>query len=171
MASLASHQPASTVCNTDSNHSSHVHFSSPAPHPRAREVHGPSHNLCAVTAWRPRDLELLLRMHRAYGRPYRPPGFHSGYNEVILSSARFNARLPSIIDAFFVLDGANANADATGMDVVRAHRNFLSRYRIREGQVPLLKLNASRWEAPFSVLDLVPVRVAHSRRRGSARSG
>jgi len=40
-----------------------------------------------VTAWSPRHLGLLLRMHQMYGVDWSPPGFHSGYNEVIIASA------------------------------------------------------------------------------------
>ena len=113
-----------------------------------------------ATAWHAADLKLLMTMHRAYGTKYTPPGFHSGYNEVILSSATLNARLPAVVEAFFVVEGAHANHDATGIDVVRAHRDFLERYRLTEAEVPLLKLSPSQWDAPFSPLRRVLVRTA-----------
>ena len=103
------------------------------------------------TAWHPRDVKLFLEMHKALGAPYKPPSFHSGYNEVIISSARLNRRLPDAVDAFFVLDHKYARTDALSIDVVQAHRDFLKHYAKTEEEVPLLMLNPSSWEAPFSL--------------------
>jgi len=124
-----------------------------------------------VTAWSPRHLGLLLRMHQMYGVDWSPPGFHSGYNEEIIASALLNARLPGIVEAFFAVAGADPNADATGVNVVDAHRDFLERFHLDEAQVPLLKLTPSSWEAPFSRLAKVRVRTAQPKRGSVRRAG
>ena len=125
-----------------------------------------------ATAWSPRDLRLLLRMHRLYGGRYKEPGFHSGYNEAIISSEWFNSRLPGIVEAFWVPNGTHANHDATGVDVVRAHSDFLARFQLSDEQVPLLKLTPSDWHAPLSHLDRVLVHAARlAPRAGSKRWG
>lgn len=113
-----------------------------------------------ATAWHPRDLKLLLQMHQKYGARYAPPGFHSGYNEVVISSASFNAALPGIVDAFFVPAGSFYNGDASGVNAMRVHRDFLSRYHLTEAQVPLLKFTPGNWDAPFSHLQRMVVHTA-----------
>lgn len=154
-----------------------------------------------ATAWRPRDLKLLLQMHYEYGARYAPPGFHSGYNEVscltgleslprplshriftqwlcfrmskqvVLSSATFNAQLPGIVEAFFVPAGAFYNGDPSGVNTMHAHREFLARYHLSESDVPLLKLTPSKWDSPFSYLPRAVVHSVARSKRGGRRVG
>ena len=39
-----------------------------------------------------------MAMHEEKGPTYTAPGFHSGYNEIILDSAKFNAVLPTSVE-------------------------------------------------------------------------
>ena len=93
-------------------------------------------------------------MHEEHGESYGTPGFHSGYNEVILSAERYNAQLPTSLEAFVVLDRDHAfgSEDGVGIDVGRAHRNFLHRYKLSEDRVPLLRLDPWNWHSPFQPL-------------------
>ena len=131
------------------------------------KVCDPSHpmthdGLCGLsgyppTAWLPRDLKLLLEMHAEHGAPYKAPAFHSGYNELILNSAKFNQQLPQAILAFFYLKGgAGKVTDDLGygivIDAVATHQAFLDEYGLSEEQVPLLELDPSNWDQPFSVV-------------------
>jgi len=105
-------------------------------------------------AWRPSDMKQLLELHAEFGAQYHEPGFHSGYNEVILSAQKHNLNLPHSVLAFFVLDESNAHMDGVRIDVARARRAFISEYNLREEDAPLLKLDPHNWDTPFSVLDI-----------------
>ena len=63
-----------------------------------------------------------------------------------------NAGLPHAVQAFWALDDGLARQDAMGIDVVRAHRDFLSLYGLDEEHVPLLRLDPNNWDQPFSSL-------------------
>ena len=104
-------------------------------------------------AWSPKDLEAFMRLHAQHGAPYHEPGFHSGYNEVIITSKSVNANLPRSIEAFFVLSKAQARRDGVGVQVARAHREFLSQYQLSTKDVPLLLMRPWNWEEPFVELD------------------
>ena len=58
-----------------------------------------------ATAWRPSDLKSLLTMYAQYGAPYHSPGWHSGYNELVINSKHHNAHLPQAVEAFVFLKG------------------------------------------------------------------
>jgi len=93
-------------------------------------------------------MKLLLELHADHGSWYRDPGWHSGYNEVVVNSRRYNEHLPHAVDAFFLIKGwENANVI---YDTVAAHRTFLATYKLAESEVPLLVLDPSNWETPFS---------------------
>lgn len=94
-----------------------------------------------------------MKLHAQHGEQYKQPGFHSGYNEAIVSAEKINAALPAAVEAFFVLDEGQArNGDGVGVNVGQAHRNFLQKYGLTAEQVPLLKLEPANWEAPFSFI-------------------
>lgn len=107
-----------------------------------------------IGAWKGSDLAKFMPQHQARGSQYHSPGFHSGYNEVILNSAKMNAKLPHTIEAWFVVDAGFAHRDGVGYDVVKAHRDFLRTYSLTANDVPLLKMDPANWKEPFSVLEL-----------------
>lgn len=99
-------------------------------------------------------MKLLLEMYEADGARYTRPGFHSGYNEVIIGSRTLNAALPHAIMGFFVLEGQSAITrlpdNGRSVDVVQAHRDFLAAYpQLAPEEVPLLSFSPSDWHAPF----------------------
>ena len=99
-------------------------------------------------AWRPSDLDTLLTLHEKHGEGYHEPGYHSGYNEAIVDGISWNAHLPNTIEAFFELEGQSAGTGQA--DYAReAHRRFLAAYGLSEHEVPLLKFDPFRWDAPF----------------------
>jgi hypothetical protein len=104
-------------------------------------------------AWRAEDLEQMLKLHLKHGSAGRMPGFHSGYNEMIISSEKFNARLPQSVQAFFVLEERYARGDSLGYDVSRVHADFLATFGLSSSDVPLLKLAVDNWEQPFALLE------------------
>ena len=69
--------------------------------------------------------------------------------------------LPSIVEAFFVIDapGSRDASGGTGLskeNVAKArgaHSKFLSRYGLRADEVPLLRLRLADWDAPFKPFD------------------
>ena len=100
-------------------------------------------------------MKTLLELHRQHGPRWHAPGFHSGYNEVILNSAQLNAALPASISAFFVVKGASPVTSDLGysiiIDAVRDHRAFLDTYRLTSDEVPLLSFDPANWHEPFSI--------------------
>ena len=61
--------------------------------------------------------------------------------------------LKGAIDGFFVLhDGQATFGDGVGVNVAKAHRDFLQLYHLSVDKIPLLKLNPANWEQPFEVL-------------------
>ena len=107
-----------------------------------------------LTAYRPADMKVLLELHEQFGRGYGSPGWHSGYNEVIVSSHKFNARLPHAIEAFFVLHEQEAHEDGAGINVAKARQDFLTLYKLPAEDVPLLLLDPANWPEPFTVLSV-----------------
>jgi len=107
-----------------------------------------------IGAWRGSDLAQFMPMHQQHGSQYKAPGFHSGYNEVVLNSGKLNAQLPHTIEAWFVVDEAFAHGDGVGVNAVRAHQDFLHAYGLSADEVPLLKLSPGTWDEPFSLLQL-----------------
>lgn len=98
--------------------------------------------------WRPEHLSFVLEQHLLHGPTYKQPGFHSGYNEVVLDSKVWEDRLPQSIHAFFFLEGGADEAK-----VRKAHRAFRAAYPgTSEQRVPLLKLRPAQWEAPFQLV-------------------
>ena len=120
-----------------------------------------------AVAWAPTELKKMLQMHREKGNTYQAPGWHSGYNEVILSSAKYNDLLPRSVLAFFVVEAHETFSlgdpynHAVNMRYV--HADFLDKFGLSASEVPLLRFEPANWEAPFSPLvpppfsPLVPV--------------
>eukprot|EP00966_Prymnesium_polylepis_P216288 5006980-Prymnesium_polylepis.1 len=108
------------------------------------------------TAWSPHDLKLLLEMHQQRGASYKAPGWHSGYNEVILSSEKVNSALPNAVEAFFVTEGHTTfqlnDPYSHQVDMMRVHEAFLARYGRTADEVPLLNFRPYEWDAPFAAL-------------------
>merc|ERR1712194_536358 len=65
-------------------------------------------------AYSPSDMKIFLERYAQHGEAWKPPDFHSGYNEVIVSSSDMNKHLPRAVEAFFVLDESHADGDRTG---------------------------------------------------------
>jgi len=81
----------------------------------------------------------------------------SGYNEVIINSAKYNAHLPDVVDAFFVMKGHSTttqdDADHINVNVQQAHGAFLHLYNKSALEVPLLVFDPFNWDQPFSVFE------------------
>ena len=111
-------------------------------------------NGAPAQSWSPRDLKKLLKTHASSGAQWHAPGFHSGYNEVIINSAKHNAALPRAVEGFFVPKGQDPVTSDLGygimIDVVEAHGKFLRQYGLSEEDVPVLEFDPSNWHAPFS---------------------
>lgn len=115
-------------------------------------------------AWNPVDLKLVLQTHLAHGSMYHAPAWHSGYNELILSSYHINKQLPQAILGFFYPRGSptiTSVGNGIVIDIVKAHEAFLHSYGLSDADVPLLILDADDWDEPFkpalsrSVLDQI----------------
>ena len=96
-------------------------------------------------------------MHAKYGEQYKRPTFHSGYNEVVVNSAHFNAHLPDSIEGFFYPKGHSTATTDLGygivVDVRKVHRQFLEAFELSADEVPLLEFDPADWDAPFKVVD------------------
>lgn len=98
-------------------------------------------------AWHSYDVASMLALYNDHAQPYRSPQFYSGYNELIYDSNEWNHNLPHTIEAFFVVRGAWFNSNGP---TVQHHRAFLRRYKLTEDDVPLIGLDPTNWESPFS---------------------
>jgi len=121
-------------------------------------------------AWRAENLDKLLELHKQHGVQWRPPGYHSGYNEAVVDGEVWNKHLPNTIEAFFELEGSGVAATADGgrrqADYARdAHSRFLLAYGLTEHEVPLLKFDPARWHEPFSAGPTDPVSIINDRFR------
>lgn len=106
-----------------------------------------------ATPYNPQDLRVWIETHAKHGAQWHGPGWHSGYNEVIIGARNLNAHLPHAIEAFFALSDGMADWDGFGISVRDAHRNFLRTYGLTSDQVPLLRLDQDNWEAPFALIE------------------
>ena len=107
-------------------------------------------------AYSPSDMKVFLERYAQHGEEWKPLGFHSGYNEVIVSSADMNKHLPRAVEAFFVLNESHADGDRTGnvgINVRQARKDFIAKFKLKPADVPLLLMDPSDWDEPFSVLD------------------
>ena len=99
--------------------------------------------------WAPEHLGFVMEQHKLNGPRYTKPGFHSGYNEVVLSTDAWDA--PAVIRAFFIVEGCSSRQEAATR---RIHRQFLQEFPSRsEEDTPLLRLRPLDWERPFEVVD------------------
>ena len=128
--------------------------------PGSRDRNGGWSNACGfngapATAYAPKDMQTLLELHREHGPHYKAPGWHSGYNEVIINSRHYNAHLPDSVEGFFYPRGANPVTGDLGygitVDVRKVHRDFLAKYSLTAEQVPLLEFDPADWAMPFSI--------------------
>ena len=72
-------------------HAEHgVEYRPTTPYPRKSLLHA---------SCRKCDKYTQTQATRQFTTLYSPPGFHSGYNEVILNSKAVNARMPAAIEA------------------------------------------------------------------------
>jgi hypothetical protein len=96
-------------------------------------------------AWEPSDLAKMMRQFQVYGDTYNPAhGDGSGYNEIVVDGQQWDAALPGVIEAFFSV--------SSGGDATAAHAAFLSTYSLTNVNVPHMRLQPSRWEAPFELV-------------------
>jgi hypothetical protein len=107
-------------------------------------------------AYSPSDMKIFLERYAQHGEAWKPPDFHSGYNEVIVSSSDMNKHLPRAVEAFFVLDESHADGDRTGnlgINVRQVRKEFIAKFKLEPTEVPLLLMDPYNWDEPFSVLD------------------
>jgi hypothetical protein len=107
-------------------------------------------------AYSPSDMKIFLERYAEHGDAWKPPDFHSGYNEVIVSSSNMNKHLPRAVEAFFVLDESHADGDGTGnvgINVRQVRKEFIAKFKLEPTEVPLLLMDPYNWDEPFSVLD------------------
>lgn len=119
-------------------------------------------------AWRAQDLDKMLELHVQNGAQYHGPGYHSGYNEAIVDGWAWNKFLPNTIEAFFELEGNGLSAMGDGgrgqASYARdAHSRFKLAYGLSDSDVPLLKFDPSRWDAPFRAGVDDPVAIINER--------
>jgi hypothetical protein len=114
-------------------------------------------------AWRPRDLDGMLNVHRAslkreHQKDAHLPKCFKCYNEVVLSTAEWVKRLPGTIAAFFVQKNTSVTERAA---IVDTRRKFLLRYHVLpETRVPMLEWdvsdllvsNSNRSSGPFRLV-------------------
>ena len=85
-------------------------------------------------AWRPQDVGNYLQRLTAWQQHWR----RVEYNEIVIDAPHWRAHLPDAIDAIIGNRGA--------------YQAFIDRYDIDPTRVPLVSLDASNWETPFSSL-------------------
>ena len=90
------------------------------------------------------------------GRPHAPKDLKNalrgsiqrgGYNEIIVPAALLQQRLPTAISGFFYLKGQPTDR------IAKAHHDFVELYKakgVTAEKVPLVELDPSNWDAPFS---------------------
>ena len=101
-----------------------------------------------VSAWRPSDVAFVMDAHEKHGPKYKfEPGFHTGYNEVVIESEAWEAHLPQVVQAFFFVDGGSDEPSIREM-----HARFLQEYGLTGRDCPLLRLDRGRWDEPFQVV-------------------
>ena len=96
--------------------------------------------------WKPTDTGKWIEIQTAWQRS------QVGYerNEIIVSSAAWNAALPGLVDAVFITRGPLAGGD--GSMARRVHSGFLQAYpSLSEVDVPLVVFDPANWEVPFSL--------------------
>ena len=103
------------------------------------------------SAWHGEDLKHMLALHMEFGDAWHPPGFHSGYNEVIIQANVWKSHLPSVVEAVFRVKDCECQHVR---DVAAAHANFLQRWGLSAAQVPLLELDPFNWDEPFTLADV-----------------
>ena len=96
--------------------------------------------------WKPEHVGYVLERHQEIGMKYRKPGYHSGYNEVVVDAAPWRGQLPGVVRAFFFVDGGPEKLERKAR---QAHIAFLRRYRLEPSDVPMLRLRPTEWAAPF----------------------
>ena len=115
-------------------------------------------------SWQPEHLKQVLKWHAEEGARFHEPGWHSGYNELILNSRSINAQLPHSIAAFFTpkWQGTVSSTGTARFDIVKVHRDFVAHFlaadpHLREASLPpLVVFDPHDWEAPFELYD--PIR-------------
>ena len=101
-----------------------------------------------ISAWRPSDVAFVMEAHEEHGPKYKfEPGYHTGYNEVVVESDAWEAHLPRVVQAFFFVDGGSDEASIRDM-----HARFLDEYGLTGRDCPLLRMDRGRWDAPFEVV-------------------
>lgn len=113
-------------------------------------------------AWRAEDLARLIELHERVGAPYHAPGYHAGYNEAVVDGLTWNANLPNSVECFFELEGRGVEATSdrgrSQASYARdAHRRFLNEYGLTDREVPLLKFDPARFDAPFRAATSTPL--------------
>lgn len=86
----------------------------------------------------PKNLDIMLALHSRVG----------SYNEVIVDPKAVENNLPWSIEAIFYIAKGPKAARA---EACKAHRDFLLHFpEVNEKYFPLLELNETNWNAPFS---------------------
>lgn len=95
--------------------------------------------------WRPTDIGPMLAMYDQYG----VRGNYGGYNELVVDSMHWNARLPKSIEAFYFETGANEEAKRK----IRSVRAAFLRTFGSNAFTPLVRLDVTDWRTPFALAE------------------
>ena len=97
--------------------------------------------------WRAEDLPAFLSFYSHFGG--RAACCGSGYNEVIMAGgSEWNEALPHAIEAFFYEEAGMLEGGVASLR--RRRDDFVAHWGPAVGGVPLLKLDRSNFQVPFS---------------------
>lgn len=75
----------------------------------------------------------------------------ASYNEVVVDTASYTARLPDSIEAVFWVKGCKQSGPYCERYAREAHRKLVDHFGLAEGALPLLTFDPMKWDGPFSV--------------------
>ena len=103
---------------------------------------------CGYCMWEPGKLkgmlECFLKSAGAGG------GQYSGYNELVMDADAWKDHMPQTIEAVFYPTHSECDASCRSK-AETTHSKFLHEFGVSSDDYPLLKLDVSDWNSPFSV--------------------
>ena len=103
---------------------------------------------CGYCMWEPGKLkgmlECFLKSAGAGG------GQYSGYNELVMDADAWQDHMPQTIEAVFYPTHSECDSSCRSK-AETTHSKFLREFGVSSDDYPLLKLDVSDWNSPFSV--------------------